>query len=372
MENSVSQNILECLINLDPEILTKLGGVIILYLFIPFTSFTYIAFRRQRRDKEIKRIFNILQMDKGEYYQDIYRDRFPWIYFFLGFLYISFISLGGLTMLFLGGEIGLLDFPQVSFNNTSFPVEGSRLISGIAFLGAYIWGLQHIFRRYSVIDLRPTVYFRLGIRMILASVIALIIFNAYKALSIGEPSDTKITAHIWPGIAFLIGMFPQRGLNLLIERIRIVQPISDPSVRKAPLDMIEGITIHDKLRLEEQGLDSCYDLALVDFIPLLIKTPYSARELVDWILQAKLCVHFGAAVKELRQHGIRTALDLQRLNPEDISQLASEIALTESSISSAKTSIDNDTEIGRLCKVSHLLGEFVRSEVPPPPKEHEN
>ena len=66
--------------------------------------------------------------------------------------------------------------------------------------------------------------------------------------------------------------------------------------------MIEGVESHDTLRMEELGIDSCYDLATADFVPLLLKTPYSARQLIDWILQAKLCVYFGDTVKDLETH----------------------------------------------------------------------
>ena len=36
------------------------------------------------------------------------------------------------------------------------------------------------------------------------------------------------------------------------------------------------------------------------FVPLTLKTPYSTRQLIDCILQAKACVYFGEDVKDLR------------------------------------------------------------------------
>ena len=61
--------------------------------------------------------------------------------------------------------------------------------------------------------------------------------------------------------------------------------------------MIEGVSGYDKMRLAELGIDSCHDLAMADFIPLVLKTSYGPRELADWILQAKLCVYCGEAVR---------------------------------------------------------------------------
>jgi hypothetical protein len=101
----------------------------------------------------------------------------------------------------------------------------------------------------------------------------------------------------------------------------ILSSKSNASVREAPLEMIEGIELHDVLRLEELGIETCYDLATADAIPLTLRTPYSARQLIDWILQAKLCVYFGEAVKDLRQHGIRVIIDLEPLEAQDLETL---------------------------------------------------
>jgi len=130
--------------------------------------------------------------------------------------------------------------------------------------------------------------------------------------------------------------------------------------------MIEGITINDRVRLEELGIETCYDLAVADFVPLLLKTPYSAREVVDWILQAKLVAYFGDAVKELRQHGVRTVGDLQRLNDKEIEELPPETTLTHSALKRAREAIANDGEIERLLNVSRRLGQFWRTAGDPP------
>ncbi len=115
--------------------------------------------------------------------------------------------------------------------------------------------------------------------------------------------------------------------------------------------MVEGIEIHDSLRLEELGIDTYYDLATADFVPLMLKTPYSARQLIDWILQAKLCVYFGDAVKNLRQQVFRTVIDLAHLTPKEIETLAAETALTKSALEHAQQSVRHEsTELERLRK----------------------
>jgi hypothetical protein len=194
--------------------------------------------------------------------------------------------------------------------------------------------------------------------MILAATVALVIYNAFSSMAGAEGSNGGVTWNIWPALAFMIGTFPRRGLNWLSDRIPMLSQSADPSVRQAPLDMIEGITIHDRMRLEEEGIDTCYDLAAADFVPLILKTPYGARELVDWILQAKLCVYFGDAVKDLRQHGIRTVIELERISPADIEVLATETPLTKSALQGTRESIERDKEIKRLREARDLLGKF--------------
>ncbi len=342
----------------------KLIGMGVLYLFLPFTALTYCFSRRRRRIAEVARILKILKLDTDLDCGKAYKPE-QLVCYFWAVAYASFVTFVGLTLLFLATEIG---FPKGEFlhgklGGVDFPQEGSRLVFGMAFLGAYVWGLQHVFRRYSLNDLTSSVYYGFSMRMILAAIIALVIYNAYTALAGSGDSQGEggITANIWPAMAFLIGMFPQRGLRWLTEKFPMLSPESDTSVRDAPLEMIEGIEIHDIMRLEEVGIDTCYDLANADFVPLVLKTPYSARQLIDWILQAKLCVYFGEAVKDLRLHGIRTVIDLSTLDGTKINELANATTATKLALECACTSVkkeEESNEIIRLRKAGQLLGRF--------------
>lgn len=346
------------MINFGSIIVFKLSGMIVLYLFLPLTVLTYYFSRRPRRVAEVERILSILNIDPA--YRKVYEAE-KLGYYLWALAYASVVSCVGLTLLFLSAEIGLSggEFPMVKLGNVEFPQKGSRLVFGMAFLGAYLWGIQHVFRRYSLNDLTSSVYYGLSTRIIFAAIISLVIYNAYTALTgDGGNSGGGITENIWPAMAFLTGMFPQRGLRWLTERIPLLSPETDPSVRRTPLEMIEGIETHDILRLEELGIDTCYDLATADFVPLVLKTSYSARQLIDWILQAKLCVYFGEAVKDLRHHGIRTIIDLEPLTQEDIEALASETTATKVALERGRESVKNNTEIKRLREAEQLLSKF--------------
>ncbi len=372
-EDSSGNGVIEASVSVNrvwgPLSVYKLILGVALYLFLPLTAVTYYIFRRKRRQAEVDRIFYILKFDdeskKAYEYESGGKgeslDKGEYWHFFWAVVYLSVVSFIGLALLFFSAEIALpaSEFPQVKLGNAYFPEKGSRLVCGMAFLGAYLWGVQYIYRRYLLNDIIPGVYYGISTRMILAAIIALVTYNGYEALAGGPGSGTSeggIMWSIWPALALAIGMFPQRGLRWLMDRLPIFSPENDPSVREAPLEMIEGVTILDRMRLEEQGIDTCYDLAKADFVPLILKTPYSARELVDWILQAKLCAYFGEAVKDLRQHSIKTAYDLTQVS--DIEKLAPAIALTQSALEQAQRSFKEDTEIQRLRDVANLLGKF--------------
>jgi hypothetical protein len=351
---------------------SKLIVLMVLSLFLPLTAVTYYVFRRRRRTYEVERIFAMLHIDPA--YRRAYEDENAGRDYLWAVVYASVVASLGLMLLFLGPELGMAEFPRVPFGTTTgtateilgFPQRGSRLVVGMAFLGAYLWGLQYVLRRYVLNDLRPSVYYGLSLRLILAASTALVLYNAYAALAgvdpAGSGSGGTMTLHLWPALAFLIGTFPQRGLRWLTDRLPLLAPETE-AVRRAPLDMVEGIESHDSLRLEELGIDTCYDLATADFVPLMLKTPYSARQLIDWILQAKLCVYFGDAVKNLRQQGFRTVIDLAQLTPKAIDALAAETALTKSALEHAQQSVTHEAaELERLREAGRVLGTFWEQE----------
>jgi len=351
---------------------SKVIVLMVLYLFLPLTALTYYVFRRRRRAYEVERIFTILCIDPA--YRRVYDDENAGRYYLWAVVYASVVASLGLMLLFLGPELGMDEFPRVPFGAKTatateilgFPQRGSRLVVGMAFLGASLWGLQYVLRRYLLNDLRPSVYYGVSLRLILAASTALVLYNAYAALAgvdtSGSASGGAITANIWPALAFLIGTFPQRGLRWLTDRLPLLAPETE-AVRRAPLEMVEGIEIHDSLRLEELGIDTCYDLATADFVPLMLKTPYSARQLIDWILQAKLCVYFGDAVKHLRQQGFKTVIDLAQLTQQEIGALAAETALTQSALQHAQQSATHEAaELERLREAGRALGTFWEQE----------
>jgi hypothetical protein len=101
---------------------------------------------------------------------------------------------------------------------------------------------------------------------------------------------------------------------------------------------------------------------VVDFVPLILNTPYGARQLIDWILQAKLCVYCSNGIKDLRPLGIRTILDLEHLKEIDFQALSRDTTITESALQRAQKALKHSKEIKRLRHVGELLGQFTKDD----------
>jgi len=119
-------------------------------------------------------------------------------------------------------------------------------------------------------------------------------------------------------ISLLAGMFPQRLLSYLMRRYQAF--VSSESVTDKSLSLynIEGISIYHKERLEEIGIDNAQNLATASLTQLIAETPYDARQLLDWIGQAKLVCYVKDDIHRLRAIGIRSVFDLLKGNKSRI------------------------------------------------------
>ena len=88
--------------------------------------------------------------------------------------------------------------------------QQSLLALTMGFIGGYTWSVQYIFRRFVTIDLPPRAYYSIGIRMILAALVALMIRHFLEATP-----GSEYTSGMIPVVAFLTGMFPERALHYL-------------------------------------------------------------------------------------------------------------------------------------------------------------
>lgn len=187
-----------------------------------------------------------------------------------------------------------------------------------AFLGGYVFAITMLVRRYVRADLKPEALAPALVRILFAMLVAW----AFQALW------AEATPSILLPVAFLIGVFPQEWLTWLGEATRslvaaqVGKDAATPgaeSLKEAfPLGWLDGINIYHRSRLIDEGVDNLENLAHADLIDLLLETRLPLGTVVDWVDQAILILHTRSATHDpghfarLREHGIRTATDLEQ------------------------------------------------------------
>ncbi len=212
------------------------------------------------------------------------------------------------------------DLVSLSAENLTAQFAPRNTLVGFAFLGAYFFTLNLLFKRYSRGDLSPKAFSHVSIRIFNALIIVWVIGAA--------TGDTGTTAMYI--MAFGIGIMPESGIMWMKQLLEkdTLKGIFPNFRAKHPITDLEGISLYDKARLIEEGVESVETLAHHNMIELMLRSGISAARIVDLVDQAILYIHTTGKVKVenpsegtdekgfrrgidiLREEGIRTATDL--------------------------------------------------------------
>ncbi len=178
------------------------------------------------------------------------------------------------------------------------------------FVGAYFYILQMLVRRYFQNDLKTSAYVNSIMRIIIVMLLVWIIDLIWY-----EELTTQLCL-----LAFVIGVFPYIGWQILLALIKVPFKLLIPKLREQfPLNDLDGLNIWYESRLMEEGIEDLQNLATANLVDVMLNTRIPIERLVDWIDQAILYLHLGAHTNEnyktnrdkLRLFGIRTATDLK-------------------------------------------------------------
>jgi len=226
------------------------------------------------------------------------------------------------------------------------------------FLGAYVYFIGSVVRAYFTLDLTSHTFVDGAIRMIVASILALVLSFAFdfvtftaednsraavaashdkaSAGSSGSESKAATENHgenqdssdktdvegpvipaslsLLPVVAFFFGFYPKRA-SLAIERIALKAMrniVPADSYRALPLSMLAGMSYTHELRLEREGFDNVENLSTADAVDLAVRTCFSYTQLQQWIDQAWLAAHLREDYPDfVRRTGISTSEELR-------------------------------------------------------------
>lgn len=161
------------------------------------------------------------------------------------------------------------------------------------FLGAWIYFVTEAARSYFMCDLTPNTFVNGTIRMITASLLALVV-SFMMPLFVPDTAQETWLPRALPVVSFFFGYFPSRAL-LAIENFVAAIPglIGATPSRTTPLSSLSGVSYLHEVRLRREGIDNVENLADAGAVDLALRTGFGYRQLERWIDEAWLRVRLG-------------------------------------------------------------------------------
>jgi hypothetical protein len=216
-----------------------------------------------------------------------------------------------------------------------------------AWLGAYIYAVILILRRFMDYDLTPNVYIFACNRFLLAFVISSIVgvgLGTYTTATNIGLSLNLATVYI---VAFFIGFFPEQGIIWLTMMAQRALKQQGGVAKEVSLAEIDGLSIWHQSRLKQINIENVQNLATADVPNLVVSTPFSLNEIIDWVDQAILLLYTSEAqLAALQRVGIHCASDLLVLaRKEQFDELAEASGLKPSELSVLGTVLESALNI---------------------------
>jgi tetratricopeptide (TPR) repeat protein len=276
--------------------------IVIPIFCVAYFPLTYLAYqlRSERHKERLVDDFRLLGLVKAgeekaveESYQKIHSPQ----------QYIIYVSLASLVTL-LG--FGLFYFnPNLLTGMMDIDSRMVALTMFYSFLGAFVFSIFNVYRRYVTFDLQPGVYLYVVVMMLTVIIVAFILADFLNTIE---------AAYLIPVVAFLIGYLPDAGIRLIYSLAsRVIGRISR---NETGLSKINGISLWHETRLRESGIDNTQNLQACDVRELLLSSRFSAQQLMNWIDQAILVNNVNSDV-------------LEKLNDYSICSITSFISIVE-------------------------------------------
>jgi hypothetical protein len=338
-------------------------GIVVLCSFFPFSVVSFRKYRLPKKQLAYERIRRILGKDRDadeeEALQELFREEYKGRDYILPVCFVTLFCALGFWVLFSDRPpiilTGIYAGGFNHINTDSLPYTHLSLVAiGMAILGSYVWSLLYIARRLINLDLSPGAYYSIGTRIVLATFVSL----TFQHFSQAMPAEVrKKMIELLPVIAFLTGIFPQRAMQYMQDKLVIFRRLGK-GADQLSLDMIEGMNLFNKVRLSEVGIDNAQNMAEANLEELIRKTPFNPRLLLDWIAQAKLYVVVKDQITSLRKAGVRTVLDLCAACEENgLTTLAKLSEISQEQLATMYQVINEDPDVAAMSTARKNLSE---------------
>ncbi len=146
---------------------------------------------------------------------------------------------------------------------------------GFAFLGAYFFALQTLFRRYVRRDLRASAYVSISIRTVLAVIGIWVVVQCMAVLPEGRLASVGNSIQTLSVTGFVLGVFPQvmwQFVKKFLSTVTLAK-LAIPSLSsELPLSDLDGLTVWHESRFEEEEIENIANMATADLSDLMLNT----------------------------------------------------------------------------------------------------
>jgi hypothetical protein len=182
-----------------------------------------------------------------------------------------------------------------------------------AFMGAYLFSLQALVRRFFQADLKMGAYVSSTVRTATALIVVL---GPGLLLQDGSYATFAVAC-------FMVGFFPLVGIQAMQRLTALALRVVVPTLRTTyPLSDLDGLTVWYESRLLELGVEDAQNLATANLVDVLLHSRVPVARLIDWVDQAILYLHLNPQPRgkdksvpsdrdRLRRLGIRSATALE-------------------------------------------------------------
>jgi hypothetical protein len=222
-----------------------------------------------------------------------------------------------------------------------------------AFLGAYFFSIQMLFRRYVLRDLRASAYVAVSLRIVLATIATwvLVQISRVSGILIAPVQQSTPVEPVLVVTGFVVGVFPEvawQYVQALLKRVTNAAVVVPSLATQLPISDLDGLTVWHQTRLEEEDIENIPNMATASIVELMLTTRVPPDRIIDWIDQAILYTMIGGEAEDLprrgklRECGFRTASSLvdaywNHSNPKEIQAATGEKAPIELTVAALLT-----------------------------------